>query len=62
MLSIEGVQIGVKNPNSLLEFGSVINNVTKFINEGGKVNRIFYAKHLQSNEGAVIVGKYLFHV
>lgn len=44
MLSIEGVQVGVKNPhtllelgNTLLELGNVINNVTKFINEGGKV-------------------------
>ena len=37
MLSIEGVQIGVKNPNGLLELGNVINNVTKFVNEGGKV-------------------------
>jgi predicted peroxiredoxin len=37
MLSIEGVQVGVKNPHTLLELGNVINNVTKFINEGGKV-------------------------
>jgi predicted peroxiredoxin len=37
MLSIEGVQVGVKDPHTLLELGNVINNVTKFINEGGKV-------------------------
>jgi predicted peroxiredoxin len=37
MLSIEGVKVGVKNPHSLLELGNVINNVTDFINEGGKV-------------------------
>jgi hypothetical protein len=37
MLSIEGVKVGVKNPHSLLELGNVINNVTDFINEVGKV-------------------------
>lgn len=37
MLSIEGVQVGVNNPHNLLALGNVINNVTDFINAGGKL-------------------------
>lgn len=37
MLSIEGVQVGVNNPHNSLALGNVINNVTDFINGGGKV-------------------------
>jgi len=37
MLSIEGVQVGVNNPHSFLALGNVINNVTDFINAGGKL-------------------------
>ncbi|MFY9964422.1 MAG: DsrE family protein [Nitrososphaeraceae archaeon] len=37
MLSIEGVQVGVNNPHNFLALGNVINNVTDFIDMGGKV-------------------------
>ena len=37
MLSIEGVQVGVNNPHNFLALGNVINNVTDFIDIGGKV-------------------------
>ena len=37
LLSIEGVQIGVKNPHHHLNLDNVVANVTNFINDGGKV-------------------------
>lgn len=37
MLSIEGVQVGVNNPHNFLALGIVINNITDFIDFGGKV-------------------------
>ena len=37
LLSIEGVQIGVKNPHHHLNLDNVVANVTNFIKDGGKV-------------------------
>ncbi|HZE77123.1 MAG TPA: hypothetical protein VE089_01090 [Nitrososphaeraceae archaeon] len=37
LLSVEGVQIGVKHPHHYLGLDTLTNNVTNFIAEGGKV-------------------------
>ena len=37
LLSIEGVQVGVKNPHHHLNLDNVVANVTNFIRDGGKV-------------------------
>ncbi|HEX2409045.1 MAG TPA: DsrE family protein [Nitrososphaeraceae archaeon] len=37
LLSIEGVQVGVKNPHHHLNLDNVVANVTNFIKAGGKV-------------------------
>jgi predicted peroxiredoxin len=37
LLSIEGVQIGVQNPHHHLGLNNLVQNVTDFINDGGKV-------------------------
>jgi hypothetical protein len=37
MLSIEGVQLGVKNPHPQLGLNMLANNVTNFIKSGGHV-------------------------
>jgi predicted peroxiredoxin len=37
LLSIEGVQIGVKNPHHHLNLDNLVANVTNFIKDGGKV-------------------------
>jgi predicted peroxiredoxin len=37
LLSVEGVQIGVKNPHHYLGLNSLTGNVTDFISEGGNV-------------------------
>ena len=37
LLSIEGVQIGVKNPHHHLNLNNLVANVTSFIKNGGKV-------------------------
>jgi predicted peroxiredoxin len=37
LLSIEGVQVGVKNPHHFLNLNDVVTNVTNFIKDGGKV-------------------------
>jgi predicted peroxiredoxin len=37
LLSIEGVQIGVKNPHHHLNLDNLVANVTTFIKDGGKV-------------------------
>jgi predicted peroxiredoxin len=37
LLSIEGVQIGVENPHHHLGLNNLVENVTDFINGGGKV-------------------------
>jgi predicted peroxiredoxin len=37
MLSIEGVQVGVKNPHHRLNLDNIVANVTNFIKDGGKV-------------------------
>ena len=37
LLSIEGVQVGVKNPHHFLNLNDVVVNVTNFIKDGGKV-------------------------
>lgn len=37
LLSIEGVQIGVKHPHSYLGLDLITRNVTNFIADGGKV-------------------------
>jgi predicted peroxiredoxin len=37
LLSIEGVQVGVKNPHHFLNLNDVVENVTNFIKDGGKV-------------------------
>jgi predicted peroxiredoxin len=37
LLSIEGVQIGVQNPHHHLGLSNLVQNVTDFINGGGKV-------------------------
>src|ERR687895_1164494 len=37
LLSIEGVQVGVKNPHHHLNLDNVVANVTNFIQDGGKV-------------------------
>src|SRR5918993_3231603 len=37
LLSIEGVQIGVQNPHHHLGLNNIVQNVTDFINGGGKV-------------------------
>ena len=37
LLSIEGVQIGVQNPHHHLGLNNLVQNVTDFINGGGKV-------------------------
>jgi predicted peroxiredoxin len=37
LLSIEGVQVGVKNPHHHLNLDNVVANVTNFIKGGGKV-------------------------
>ena len=37
LLSIEGVQVGVKNPHHHLNLDNVVANVTNFIKDGGKV-------------------------
>jgi predicted peroxiredoxin len=37
LLSIEGVQIGVQNPHHHLSLNNLVQNVTDFINGGGKV-------------------------
>ena len=37
LLSVEGVQIGVKNPHHYLGLNSLTGNVTNFISEGGNV-------------------------
>jgi predicted peroxiredoxin len=37
LLSIEGVQIGVKNPHHHLNLDNIVANVTNFIKDGGKV-------------------------
>jgi hypothetical protein len=36
LLSIEGVQVGVKNPHHHLNLDNVVANVTNFIKDGGK--------------------------
>ncbi|HJT84192.1 MAG TPA: DsrE family protein [Nitrososphaeraceae archaeon] len=37
LLSIEGVQVGVKNPHHHLNLNNLVANVTNFIKDGGKV-------------------------
>ncbi len=37
LLSIEGVQVGVKNPHHFLNLDNVVANVSNFIKDGGKV-------------------------
>jgi predicted peroxiredoxin len=37
LLSIEGVQVGVKNPHHHLNLDNIVTNVTDFIKDGGKV-------------------------
>jgi len=37
LLSIEGVQLGVKNPHHHLNLDNLVSNVTNFIKDGGKV-------------------------
>lgn len=37
LLSIEGVQVGVKNPHHFLNLDNVVANITNFIKDGGKV-------------------------
>jgi predicted peroxiredoxin len=37
LLSIEGVQVGVKNPHHHLNLDNIVANVTNFIKDGGKV-------------------------
>ena len=37
LLSIEGVQVGVKNPHHFLNLDNVVANVTNFTKDGGKV-------------------------
>lgn len=37
LLSIEGVQVGVKNPHHFLNLNDVVANVINFIKDGGKV-------------------------
>ncbi|MGZ5471598.1 MAG: DsrE family protein [Nitrososphaeraceae archaeon] len=37
LLSIEGVQVGVKKPHHFLNLNDVVTNVTNFIKDGGKV-------------------------
>jgi len=37
MLSIEGVQLGVKHPHHFLGLDLLTNNVTNFVNKGGNV-------------------------
>lgn len=37
LLSIEGVQVGVKNPHHFLNLNDIVTNVTNFIKDGGKV-------------------------
>jgi predicted peroxiredoxin len=37
LLSIEGVQLGVKNPHHHLNLNNLVSNVTNFIKDGGKV-------------------------
>ncbi len=37
LLSIEGVQIGVKHPHSYLGLDMLTRNVTNFITDGGKI-------------------------
>ena len=37
LFSIEGVQVGVKNPHHFLNLNNVVANVTNFIKDGGKV-------------------------
>ena len=37
LLSIEGLQVGVKNPHHHLNLDNVVANVTNFIKDGGKV-------------------------
>ena len=37
LLSIEGVQVGVKNPHHFLNLNDIVANVTNFIKDGGKV-------------------------
>ncbi len=37
LLSIEGVHLGVKNPHQFLNLNNLVENVTNFINDGGKV-------------------------
>ena len=37
LLSIEGVQLGVQNPHRHLGLNNLVQNVTDFINDGGKV-------------------------
>lgn len=37
LLSIEGVQLGVQNPHHHLGLNNLVQNVTEFINGGGKV-------------------------
>ena len=37
LLSIEGVQVGVKNPHHFLNLNDVVTNITNFIKDGGKV-------------------------
>ena len=37
LLSIEGVQVGVKNPHHHLNLDNIVTNVTNFIKDGGKV-------------------------
>lgn len=37
LLSIEGVQVGVQNPHHHLGLNDLVQNVTDFLNDGGKV-------------------------
>jgi predicted peroxiredoxin len=37
MLSIEGIQLGVKHPHNYLGLDRLTNNVTNFVNNGGNV-------------------------
>ena len=37
LLSIEGLQVGVKNPHHFLNLNDVVTNITNFIKDGGKV-------------------------
>ncbi len=60
LLSIEGIQVGVKNPHHFLNLSDIVTNVTNFIKDGGKVvvcNVCLRVAGFQPNEiidGAII--------